>query len=316
MSHKIVERILRETNHPDLLDVLVNQLSPTDLQSLLLEVYRQRAGQLSPGELLRQHQENRFVTPSQLSPQRLLDFDGLAFSLLPPGFETIELSPVAPLGTCAGVATVNQNKVLSTIRNTEVCADPTNVMALECASRRRALFDGKAFPAEPTKLCASQRVLRTQALPGPGFFAHFRVFSLCTAGRDSGSYQFEIASLIEQVQFYLHLYCEARLKGFTPGAVKVVFAAFDAAFVQTLQTKIATPLAEANPDVDFVFDQERTSGYYLTAGFQISISDASGTELFIADGGFTDWTQQLLSNRKERLLISGMGSERFVLYFG
>jgi len=34
------------------------------------------------------------------------------------------------------------------------------------------------------------------------------------------------------------------------------------------------------------------------------------------DGGFTDWTQQLLSNRKERLLISGMGSERFVFCFG
>jgi hypothetical protein len=44
--------------------------------------------------------------------------------------------------------------------------------------------------------------------------------------------------------------------------------------------------------------------------------DQVGTDYFIVDGGFTDWTQQLLSNRKERLLISGMGSERFVSLFG
>lgn len=30
-------------------------------------------------------------------------------------------------------------------------------------------------------------------------------------------------------------------------------------------------------------------------------------EIDIADGGFTDWTQQLLNNKKERLLISGFG---------
>jgi hypothetical protein len=34
-----------------------------------------------------------------------------------------------------------------------------------------------------------------------------------------------------------------------------------------------------------------------------------------ADGGFTNWTQQYLSNRKEQLLISAFGSERFVYGF-
>ena len=29
----------------------------------------------------------------------------------------------------------------------------------------------------------------------------------------------------------------------------------------------------------------------------------------IGDGGFTDWTQRLLSNGKERLLVSAMGIE-------
>jgi hypothetical protein len=44
--------------------------------------------------------------------------------------------------------------------------------------------------------------------------------------------------------------------------------------------------------------------------------DKLGIDYFIVDGGFTDWTQHLSSNRKERLLISGMGSERFVSVFG
>ena len=33
----------------------------------------------------------------------------------------------------------------------------------------------------------------------------------------------------------------------------------------------------------------------------------------LIDGGFTTWTQQLLSNNKERLLISGLGTERFAV---
>jgi hypothetical protein len=41
----------------------------------------------------------------------------------------------------------------------------------------------------------------------------------------------------------------------------------------------------------------------------------AGTELELIDGGFTTWTQQLLSNRKKRLLISGLGVERLCSQF-
>jgi hypothetical protein len=30
----------------------------------------------------------------------------------------------------------------------------------------------------------------------------------------------------------------------------------------------------------------------------------------VADGGTVDWTQRLLSDRRERLLLSGIGTER------
>ena len=40
-----------------------------------------------------------------------------------------------------------------------------------------------------------------------------------------------------------------------------------------------------------------------------------GDAIQLADGGFTDWTQQLVGSKKERLLISGMGCERVVALF-
>jgi hypothetical protein len=42
---------------------------------------------------------------------------------------------------------------------------------------------------------------------------------------------------------------------------------------------------------------------------------ASGL-LELADGGAVDWTQKLLSDAKERLVISGIGSERVCGEFG
>jgi hypothetical protein len=51
-------------------------------------------------------------------------------------------------------------------------------------------------------------------------------------------------------------------------------------------------------------------GCYRDLCFKIFGTDASGSELEVGDGGMTDWTQQLLGDRKERLLISGVGTER------
>ena len=47
-------------------------------------------------------------------------------------------------------------------------------------------------------------------------------------------------------------------------------------------------------------------GYYEWVRFGIYVRDPQGVEHMLADGGFTNWTQQLLSDRRERLLISGI----------
>jgi len=318
MANKIVERILKEADNPDLLETLTQRLSLSDLQSLLLEVYRQRTRKLTVTRLLRQYAQNRFVQPAQASPLRQLELDRLAYSLLPAGFEAIELSPVAPLGTNSIVTTVDQNTTVTTIRNTEVCSDSTNVMALECARRRREMLKRDPRTTTRIKLCASHRLLRAQVFRGPVSFPHFRVLALCTAGRDEGSYQFETTSLSEQIDFYLQLVAASKELGFAIGQVRTQLTAFADERYEALSIEVLEKLAAKHPGVDFEFDQGRESGrgYYLGAGFQIYIGDLSGEAYLIGDGGFTDWTQQFLSNRKERLLISGFGSERFVYIFG
>src|SRR5829696_6520375 len=95
---QLINRILRETNTPHLLDILADQLTPTDLQSLLLAVYRRRAARVTPAALLAQHEQNRFARPAAVDPQLLLAFDRLAFAHASPPFTPVELAPVTPLG--------------------------------------------------------------------------------------------------------------------------------------------------------------------------------------------------------------------------
>jgi hypothetical protein len=317
MNDRIIERISRETGIDDLVETLATQLNPTDLQSLLIEVYRRRAEALAPRDLLDQYRHNRFVQPAQASPIAQLDFDRLAYSLLPPGFEAIALSPVAPLGACSVVSSVSQNVVIPTIRNTEVCSDATNVLALECAHRRQQILRGGSRATDRVKLGTSHRLLRAQKFEGPASFQHFSIFTLCTAGRDEGSFKFETEALFEQLDFYVRLLDKAAELGYTIEDVRVSVTALDKQRIDALQANVIDPLAAKHPDVKVGSDQDRQSGhgYYANACFQIRARDQSGTDYLLVDGGFTTWTQQLLSNRKERLMTSGLGSERVCACF-
>jgi len=318
MTEAIVDRIVRESGARNLLEILVDQLTPTDLQSLLLEVYRRRAAKQNPATLLASYEHNRFVRPSAISPQLLIEVDRLAFSLAAPMFEPLELAPVCPLGTNSVVATVDQNKTIATIRNTELVSDSTNVLALECAARRREHLRSPGQAHQRVRLCASHRLLRPQDASGPATFSHFRLFALSTAGRDEGSYRFELDSLGEQLELYLQLLSampasEYRIRGLRVGITDLT----DGTHNEALRTRVIEPLAAQFPRVEIAFDPQRSAGrnYYSGVCFAIFVKDDANVEYLLADGGFTTWTQQLLSNRKERLLISGIGTERLCSVF-
>lgn len=312
-AEKLLARILRQAGAPDLLEILADRLTPTDLQSLLLEVYRRRATRVTPAALLAQHEQNRFVRPSAMSPQVLLAFDQLAFAQASPLFTAVELSPVAPLGANSVAGLVDQNKAVATSRNTEVVSDSTNVLALECALRRRACLRTAGRRDERVRLCASHRLLRAQFYGDPHALAHFRLFALCSAGRDEGGFGFEVEALYEQLDVYLRLLRDLPAAGFPISGVRVAVTDLsDGRQEAALRERVLQPLAAAYPDAEIAFDPGRVQGrtYYRSACFHLYARDGDGLEWEVGDGGFTDWAQRLLSNAKERLLISGLGTER------
>lgn len=255
MPDEILRRIEREAGVPELAAMLGERLAPTDLQSLLLAVSRRRAGATTPADVLRRYVSDPLVRPAELDPALLDELEQAALGLLPATFERLELSPVCPFGTSSVLAGVSQDWVVTTTRGSEVVSDPTNVLALECAARRRHAR------TEIVRLCSCHRALRAQPV-APPFSPHFRLLALCAAGRPRD----EAELLSEQIDFYVRL----------------------------LESVQAGPVV--------VDESPRKPSYYSCATFGVSIG---GTE--VVEGGFVDWTQGLLADRKERLLVSGIG---------
>jgi hypothetical protein len=82
--NKIIERIESQTGIKDLVSVLADRLSPTDLQSRLLEVYRVRSNRVQPPAVLSDFESNRFVRPSAISPISILEFVFISMPQIPP----------------------------------------------------------------------------------------------------------------------------------------------------------------------------------------------------------------------------------------
>lgn len=316
MNDRLLSRIAKKAGVPGLVELLSERLSASDLQSLLLAVYDRRTRAATSGELAKRYAENRFVRPSSVDPRLFAEFDGLAYALLPEGFEAVELSPVAPLGSSSIVAGVSQNRIVSTSRNTEVAADLTNALALECAARRvalRKLGTERVGLSRLVKLAASQRLVRAQPQMSAKSLPHFRLFGMCTAGRDKGSHRFELEAVREHAEFYLRLLEALREVGRPMGSIRVPITALPEGPPEVLiESDVIAPLAERHPEVDLCLAPEREHGrgYYSGLCFHIYVDDPAGEANQLADGGLTSWTQQLANDRKERLFISGFGTER------
>ena len=302
-----LRRIVAQTGINGLVDAL-GGLAPADLQSVMLEVYRRQAARIGPAQLLTSYQTGRFAQPAGLDPAERAGLEALAFSLLPEGYEAVELSPLCPLGTSSVVATVDQNKVVSTVRNTEVVSDSTNVLALEAALRRRRLLRFPGRLASPVRLAACQRQVRAQGVAGRRGFAHFGLLSVVCAGRGQGRFAFEAGALVEQIGYFVTLVGRRQ-----PDPRIEVDLTDLGAGTTALEDGVLGPLRQAFPDVGFVMDPDRDSGrgYYIGACYKIILSGTLD-EREVADGGCVDWTRTLLTDDKERLVIGGLGIERLL----
>jgi hypothetical protein len=296
---RVLERAAAEDD-TSLLDLLASRLSGADLTTLLLEVFRRRALGQSAAEVMRRYRSDRFVGPSTIPHAALRRAEDALIGALPSSVEMLSLAPLTPLGTHCSVATVDPRKVVATIRGSEVAADPTNALALEAAARRSTLLARQPRSTTPVHLAASQRVVRAQHFGAAGMSAHFLLFGLVSAGRDVGGLTFERENLAAHLRFAAEALAAAGMTGTT-----IRVTVLDPAFEPVVE-HVTAALAEV-PDVRVIPDQSRESGrgYYSGLCFKVH----SG-ELELGDGGFTDWTAQLLGNRKERLLVSGYGVDR------
>jgi hypothetical protein len=274
-----------------------------DLRALLLEVAARRARARRPVDVLRRYEHEASFAPAPVDAAAYRRLEDRAFSALPDGFVEIVLAPHAPLGTSSVLGDLSQDRVLSTIADSEVVSDSTNVLALEAARRRR---DAKVRRgAGSVRLATSHRLLR----PRDG--AHFGLIGLCTADRDRGSFAMQVQALREHIAWHLELITgqapdlslEVRLTDLSGGPRRA-----------PLDTELLGPMRETWPAVEWSFDDERQGGrqYYDEACFAIDNVDPDGLRTNLSDGGLTNWTARLLSDGKERLLISGLGSERLL----
>ena len=336
---KITDRIAAETGVPRLLEILSREILPSDLQSLLLAVFQARSHFVRDADLL--GKSSPLTATSAVDARKLNEFDRAAFATAA-DFEAVELSPVCALGASFVLGGIDQNNVLTTIRGVEVLGDSTEALAIECARRR------KKDRAGEVRLASSHRVIRLQPFDVPGFTPHFRLFALVSAGRDSGSNQFEIAHLSEHIRVYLEL-CR-RLQAPRPlvevsdlrvtetllaergvsrvDARKAVRAHWHGGSQKLLEERgielprhdsrldwierrVFEPFRGEFPEAEFRIDMTRMEGlgYYSSLCLRISPEAPDGLRYPVSDGGFTDWTARLLGDRKERLLTSGLGSE-------
>ena len=276
------------------------ELPPADLRSLQLDLARTRAAEVTPAAVLRQRDTDRFVRPSDADPRLLSRVEARLWDLLPEHFVGVELSPVVPLGTCSAISTVDQNRVVSTGRGTEVLSDPTNALAVEAAYRRRGT------PAQPIHLAAAHRVLRAQPPTAPGTSAHFLLFALVSSARDRGSGRTEADLLVEHLSYWQRVLGDLVARGrprmtcssFVGGPV-------DERIADTVLPALAHGATPVEPDPD----RQQGRGYYAGAALRLLV-DVDGVRVEVGDGGLTNWTAQLAGNAKERCLVSCASVER------
>jgi hypothetical protein len=284
-------------------DALADGLPASRLWSLLLDVADARAAGRHPAELAAQWGRDRFVEPAIVDQRTIIEVDGHLLRAVP-AFEAIELSPVAPLGACAVMGHASQNNVLSTLRGTEVVADPTNVMALEAARRLRAT------PAQIVRLATSHRCVRAQQFPKQqGFTATFRIFCLAAAGIERQDHACVVDAMAEQIGNMLQALDRLEQHGFAFPERRLTLL--------TREDRVALGDRVAERLNGVAIERDRLEHPYYNQGlrFQIAARSRDGVDIPLIDGGAFDWVAKLTSNRRAVFVASGMGSQLAVLMF-
>jgi hypothetical protein len=282
--------------------------SSSESRPWLMELVRRQAARKRPSDVLAQFRRDGFVAPSMLDQRLAHQLDGLALDAAS-AYEAVLLSPVAPLGCCSAIAPGSQDRIMSTLRGTEVVSDPTNVMALVCAERLRA-----AAEARGVRLCTVHQTLRAQPLAArAGHSRHFRMFALADAGYGLPDDQFEVDAIAAQLTTFDRLFDAAeRTLGvrFGKRAVLLRFHSARRVLIERLAARLANVLPHA-PVTRALFE----SAYYDGVRVSFSAAAANGDIIPIGDIGVFDWMARLNHDKRLRFVAGGFGLQLVPLLF-
>jgi hypothetical protein len=305
-----LQRIVRDAGLDNILNPLIETVSSSDLNTLLLEVFRERIRASTASDLMRRYESNRFVHPAAVNPieMKRLEIDTLQIAGKH-AFSPIQLSPVAPLGSCSIVAPADQNKIISALRGTEVVADATNLLALhicDLIKSRKASNEDNFI-----RFSTTHRHVRAQHFgDAPGMFSHFHVFCMITSGKDKGSYSFEKQAIWEHIHVYqdvFQLFCNSEIEvvlNVRRNGYKDPEGLIQRVIQYGEQSSVRVSVSDST--------SQEENPYYKGLQFTIMVNN-NGHNIPIGDGGFVDWPQQLLHNKKERMLISAIGLDMMLL---
>jgi hypothetical protein len=182
-----------------------------------------------------------------------------------------------------------------------VVADATNVLALKIASE----FKYRVPPFSPVRLACVHRHLRCQFFENHNYTSHFSVLALVSGGRDQGNYLFEVEEILTHIKIVLSIITQNAIDS------TLILRFFIKKGSQSFGQKLVESMRHSGPQINFEFVDDLENNYYHLIQYKI-YSKVNEIELNLADGGFVDWTQKILSDRKQRMCISGIGLELLI----
>ncbi len=276
-------------------EALLRTLNPIELRTILADVARSRASDQTPADLIKRWREDKLLEPSMLDPREALPITAKLWEAVPPEFVGVTLSQLTSLGSGIHLGGLGQNRVVTTMRGTEVLADPKHGLALE-ASRRRRNGHSRVHLATHARC--------THAWDHSEESSHELRFALVSSAPDGGGLSTE-ADLLD-----LHLDYWREIMGTVVPRGRIELTVWDstlAGLIEARGTRDGVIVVEGTSD-----ERRPWRNPYTTAAFRFVV-DGDGDEPHeVGDGGFVTWTQALTRNRKDRCLVSGVSVDAIV----
>lgn len=182
-------------------DLFDTKLNSSEIYSLLLTVLARNIEKKNPSTVLSEYRESKLLEPSSVNYKDSLFLDSLLINNLDESYDVISPSPIVPSGAVSAVNKINPKTILQTIKGSELVSDTSVALALEAAVRRSETDLKKNLNI--TNLAASQREVRLQQFSNADFSPHFNSFTIASASRDTGRFNFEKQAMFNHIDYFL-----------------------------------------------------------------------------------------------------------------